>query len=98
MKVKFPILIKGVHQFNKLMDYLDKYGILWKTGCHVEHYVDFCRDHSIDFPVYILFNTAASAYPHHGYLTFYNQNDLFCEKDNPEEYLASKETEVEFEG
>ena len=95
MKVKFPILINGVHQFNKLMDCLDKYGILWKSGCNVEHYVDFCRERAIDFPTYILF-TLSTLYPKNGYLTFYNQKDLIREKANPEEYLAGKEMEVEF--
>lgn len=94
MKVKFPILIKGAHQFNTLMDCLDKYGVVWRSGDNVEHYVDFCRGRTIDFPTYILF-TSALYYPKNGYLTFYNQKDLIRERANPEEYLASIEMEVE---
>lgn len=56
MKVKFPILIKGVHQFNKLMDYLKEHNIVWADGDELTNYNDFCKSEGfVNLPIRIFY-------------------------------------------
>ena len=69
MKVKFPILIKGAHQFNTLMVFLKGHDIVWADGDELMNYNDFCKSEGfVKFPIYILYNPPA-----------YNIRGKFCE-------------------
>ena len=56
MKVKFPILIKGVHQFNTLMVFLKEHNIVWADGDEPTNYNDFCKEEGfVNLPIRIFY-------------------------------------------
>ena len=58
MKVKFPVLINGVPQFNKFVDFLNKHNIRWANRDVPTYCNEFCKHNSnVEFPLYVFYNS-----------------------------------------
>ena len=86
MKIKFPILIQYKKQYDLFMEYLDKIGVMWKSGVKPS---EFKPAEFPQYPIYILY------WEKHGSdkkcLTYVYKDEAEWLDDN------YKEHEVEFE-
>ena len=95
MKVKFPVLINGVHQFNKFVDFLNEHGVRWVNRDIPTYYNEFCKHNSnVEFPLYVFYNSSREG---NNRLSYGRRRWLINEYGNrAEEYIARHTVEVEF--
>ena len=94
MKVKFPVLINGVPQFNKFVDFLNEHSVRWVNGEVPTYYNEFCRhNNNVEFPLYVFYNSNYGS----NRLSYGRKQWLINEYgDRAEEYIDKRTVEVEF--